>query len=202
MKTLSFMTYASLFSLLLFLFSCADDDTPSTEPMKEQLQALTGTYMDLEPYAYGEAFGQRIFTFEDGTWTLRFTLGLDPQLTQPVFEFRTYGTYQVLDPSAAVEGAYEALFLEEKKFLTLKTDNEQLVAAFGLAGCGLEAEVEKDISVEGCALWPPVADCNEDHDLLSLDEQGLLYFGVRPADNNMCTADRRPTALTPGVSKI
>ncbi|MEO0876216.1 MAG: hypothetical protein AAFY48_16580, partial [Bacteroidota bacterium] len=91
---------------------------------------------------------------------------------------------------------------EEKKFLTLKTDNEQLATAFGLASCGLEPNVEKDISVEGCALWAAVAVCNEDHDLLSLDEEGLLYFGERPADNNMCTADRRPTALTPAVTKI
>lgn len=33
------------------------------------------------------------------------------------------------------------------------------------------------------------------------DEKGNLYFGVRPADNNMCTADRRPTALLPAVAK-
>lgn len=203
MKTLSFMTTTSLLTLLLLLFSCTDDDTTVAEDTaKEQLQQLSGTYMDLEPYAYGEAFGQRIFTFGDGTWTLRFTLGLDPQLAQPVFEFRTYGTYEVLEPSAVVAEAYEALFLEEKKFLTLKTDNEQLATAFGLASCGLEPNVEKDISVEGCALWAAVAVCNEDHDLLSLDEEGLLYFGERPADNNMCTADRRPTALTPAVTKI
>lgn len=82
---------------MLLLFSCADDDTTVVEDTtKEQLQQLSGTYMDLEPYAYGEAFGQRIFTFEDG----------------------------------------------------------------------------------------------------------LLYFGERPTDNNMCTADRRPTALTPAVTKI
>ncbi len=44
--------------------------------------------------------------------------------------------------------------------------------------------------------------CSEATDLLSLDAEGLLYFGERPADNNMCSAERRPTKLTPGVKKV
>jgi len=55
-----------------------------------------------------------------------------------------------------------------------------------------------DISERGCAGWKPVADCAEDHDLLALGPQGL-QFGVRPRDNDMCTPDRRPTALLPAV---
>jgi hypothetical protein len=39
-----------------------------------------------------------------------------------------------------------------------------------------------------------VADCGTDHDLLALDATGLR-FGQRPMDNDMCTPDRRPTAL-------
>ncbi len=188
--------------LFLSILSCSMSKTNSAEPsMKEQLEQLSGTYQDLAPYNYGTAFGQRIFTFENGKWTLEFTLGLDPELQQKVFQFRTYGTYQVLDKSVLVPSAYNALFLEEKKFLTLLTDNTDLISAFGFSNCQLETGKEKDISKDGCALWAAVEDCQEDHDLLSLDVEGLLYFGVRPPDNNMCTADRRPTALTPPVSK-
>ena len=108
----------------------------------------------------------------------------------------------MLEPSTTVENAFDALFYEDKKWLTLLTEDEQLSAAFGLDQCGLIPGIEKDISEEGCALWASVTDCNEDHDLLALDDAGLLNFGVRPADKNMCTPDRRPTSLTPGVKKI
>jgi hypothetical protein len=68
----------------------------------------------------------------------------------------------------------------------------------GLAACGLPVNLEADISVTGCAAWKPVAVCGEDHDLLALDDTGLR-FGVRPRDNDMCTADRTPAALLPAV---
>jgi hypothetical protein len=68
----------------------------------------------------------------------------------------------------------------------------------GLADCGLTPNLETDISATGCAAWRPVAFCGEDHDLLALTAEGL-HFGVRPADNDMCVPDRRPTALLPAV---
>lgn len=178
-----------------------DNDTP-VNPQKVALQNLSGTYMDAQPYVYDEAFGQRTFTFDKGQWTLSFTLGLDPALEQAVFTFRTFGTFEVLDASQTVPGAYDALFLEEKKFLTLETPSPELAAAFGFTSCGLDVGVEHDISETGCALWAAVSECNEDHDLLKLSTEGTLQFGVRSPDNNMCTAQRRPTALTPGVTII
>lgn len=190
-------------SLLLLVASiglCACANPKETSTL-QQLKALSGTYMDAQPYAYGTAYGQRIFTFEQGKWTLKFTLSLAPDLSQPVFEFRTLGTYEVTAPSSAVEGAFEAAFSEDQKFVTLLTADPQLIDAFGFTPCNLTPNVEQNISSTGCAAWKSVAECPIDYDLLYLDEAGLLYFGARPADNNMCTPDRRPTSLTPGVSK-
>jgi len=93
-----------------------------------------------------------------------------------------------------VDGAFEAVFYENFKFVTLFTDDAALAAAMGLAACGLRVGEETDISARGCAGWKPVAICREDHDLLAIGAAGL-YFGVRPRDNDMCTADKRPTAL-------
>lgn len=167
---------------------------------KMALQNLSGTYKSQSAEDWGRGtYGMREFSFDNGKWTLNFILALDPEMKNQVFEFRTYGTYKVLGKSNAVE-AYEAVFYEDKKYVTLKTANEQLIAGFGLADCGLITNVEKDISEDGCAIWPAVKDCMEDHDLLAMDENGNLFFGVRPADNNMCTADRRPTALLPPVT--
>jgi len=175
--------------------------TPSSDS-KKQLQNLSGTYADPVGVDWGRGtYGTRVFTFDKGRWTLKFTLALDPQMKNEVFVFRTVGSYQVLNPSSTVPGAFNALFLEDKKFVTLKTTDSNLAKAFGLGECGFVTDIEKDISATGCALWKSVSECNEDHDLLKLDEDGNLYFGLRPADNNMCTADKRPTKLTPPVGK-
>lgn len=175
----------------------------SKKDMKLSLQNLSGTYKDPKPVDWGRGtYGTREFTFSKGKWTLNFILALDPEMKNQVFVFRTKGTYKVLDKSATVPNAFNALFLEDKKYVTLKTNDVQLAQGFGLAACGFTKDVEKDISVTGCSLWKPVKECNEDHDLLSLDKEGRLYFGVRPPDNNMCSADKRPTQLNVPVVKI
>lgn len=166
------------------------------------LKALDGVYRSPQPEDWGHGtFGVRDFRFDHGRWSLRFTLALDPALQHQVFEFRTHGHYQVQKASAAVPGAYETRFVEDQKFVTLLTDDAKLIEGFGLAGCALVPGQEKDISGSGCALWKPVALCSEDYDLLALDSTGGLYFGVRPADNDLCTPDKRPQALLPAVRK-
>jgi hypothetical protein len=165
-----------------------------------KLSQLSGIYADASSYEYGKGvFGKRTFSFNHGTWTLHFTLAVDPGLKNVVFEYRCVGTYTVLEKSKTVANAYDALFYTDKKFVTLKTADAGLAQAFGLSPCGLELNVEKDVSVVGCAGWRPVAVCRDDHDLLALDAKGGVYFGVRPRDNDMCTPDKRPTALTPPV---
>jgi hypothetical protein len=180
---------------LLFSFTESNPDN------KMALEKLSGTYADPSPYAYGQAWGKRVFTFDKGKWTLVFTLGLDPELKMQVFTFRTAGTYKVQEKSAIVKDAYNAVFYEDKKWVTLKTADQELIKAFGFASCNLVKDVEKDISLTGCSAWPSVADCPGDYDLLSLDKDGKLYFGDRPADNNMCTPEKRPIRLTPAVIK-
>lgn len=187
--------------MMISLLCLALVTTSFAQGSKKQLQNLHGTYTSLQAEDWGQGtYGFREFSFDQGKWSLRFTLALDPQMQAKVFEFRTYGTYKVLGKSTKA-AAWEAVFYEDEKFVTLLTDNEDLIRAFGFAACGLQPFAEANISVTGCALWPSVADCREDHDLLALDAEGLLYFGLRPADNNMCTPDRRPESLLPPVKK-
>jgi hypothetical protein len=166
------------------------------------LQALDGAWSSPAPEPWYGAWGKREFTFQNGQWTLRFTFALDPEMTRPVFIFRTGGPYSVGARSAAAPAAFETVFFEDSKHLTLMTEDARLATAMGLAPCGLSVGVEADISERGCARWKPVKDCREDHDLLGMDASGGLLFGVRPRDNDMCTADRRPTQLlTPVVRR-
>jgi hypothetical protein len=162
------------------------------------LQSLTGTYHSpaVEPW-YG-GFGTREFVFADGRWSLTFIHALDPAMTQRTFQFRTGGAYVVGDASAQVQGAFQAVFDEDWKHLTLLTPVPEIAAAMGMADCGLTVNLEADISETGCAASRPVADCGQDHDLLALSADGL-HFGVRPADNDMCSADKTPAALLPAV---
>lgn len=184
--------------LTSLLVGCA-----SVDPTHKRLATLQGTWADAPTgYAYGEAFGHRTFTFENGRWTLTFTLALDPQFKAPVFEFRTHGRYDVLGPSKVVADAYDAVFTEDAKFLTLRTADPKLAEAFGFTPCNLTPNVEQDVSVTGCLGWRPVSVCNADHDLLALTKEGGVQFGVRPRDNDLCTADKRPTTLTPPVIPV
>ena len=167
-------------------------------PDAAALQALHGTYVSPTVEEWYGGFGTREFVFADGRWSLIFTHALDPQMTMRTFQFRTGGAYRVGEASQIVEGAYNTVFDEDWKHVTLLTDVPEIVAGMGMADCGLTVNLETDISGSGCAAWQPVAVCGEDHDLLALSNEGL-HFGQRPADNDMCTADKRPTALLPAV---
>jgi hypothetical protein len=173
----------------------------SDKDLKTKLENLSGTYVDSKPYAYGQAWGRRIFTFDKGKWTLNFTLALDPEMKMQVFQFRTFGTYKVQDKSNRVADTYNAVFYEERKLLTLKTSDENLIKDFGFAPCNMTKDVEQNVSEKGCSGWKSVAECPGDYDLLSLDKEGRLYFGNRPQDNDMCSPEKRPTSLTPPVEK-
>ena len=119
-------------------------------------------------------------------------------MTMRTFQFRTGGAYRVGEASPTVEGAFHTVFDEDWKHVTLLTPVPEVVAGMGMADCGLTLNLETDISETGCAAWAPVAVCGQDHDILALTDAGL-HFGVRPADNDMCTPDKTPTALLPAV---
>jgi hypothetical protein len=167
---------------------------------QETLQNLKGTWASSAPEDWYGGKGTREFTFKDKSWELKFTHALDPDMKIKTFMFRTEGPYEVGAKNDKVEGAYNGTFFEKKKLVTLLTEDTKIIQAFGFAGCNLQYNVEVDISESGCAAWRPVAVCGEDHDLFAMDAKGV-YFGVRPQDNDMCTADKRPTALLQPVVK-
>jgi hypothetical protein len=186
---------------LTSLASPAQTESARATKDRSALSTLTGTYASTQTESWYGAYGTREFSFEKGRWSLKFVLALDPQMQAKVFEFRTHGPYYVGQPSQTVTNAFEAMFIEDAKFVTLLTRDTKLVQAFGLVACGLEVGVEGDVSIQGCANWKPVAVCKEDHDLLALGENGGLHFGERPRDNNMCTPDKRPKALLQAVAR-
>ena len=165
---------------------------------RARLEALNGTFNSPTVEAWYGGYGTREFVFADDRRSLTFIHALDPAMTLRTFQFRTGGAYRVVAPSEAVPGAWHTVFGEDWKHLTLLTPVPAIAAAMGMADCGLTVNLEADTSGTGCAAWRPVAACGEDHDLRALSEAGL-HFGVRPADNDRCTADKVPTALLTAV---
>ncbi len=164
----------------------------------EDLAALSGTYHSAAPEPWYGGWGTREFVFQGGQWSLTFVHALDPGMTMRTFQFRTGGAYEVGEASDAVEGAFRTVFDEDWKHVTLLTADPEVAAAMGMGGCDLPVNLEADISETGCAAWPSVAACGQEHDLLAMDAGGI-YFGARPADNDMCSEDKTPTALLPAV---
>lgn len=165
------------------------------------IQAANGTYRSAAPEPWYGGFGTREFVFADGEWQLTFLHALDPAMTMRTFQFRTGGPFEIVGSSDAVEGAFDGTFNEAWKHVTLLTEIPDVIAGMGMADCGLTPNLETDISETGCAAWRPVSVCGQDHDLIAMTEGGV-QFGVRPADNDMCTADKRPTALLPVVARF
>lgn len=185
MKTL-ILPYLMLFSV--FAFSCdQNNDVPKLE------QKPSGTWVSENAEDLGNGtFGYREFTFDENSWNLKFSLFLDEAMNKPVIMFRTFGNYEITGDSKLVSGANEATFFMEKKFLTLLTDNEDVITNFGFSNCNLSMNVEKEITNTGCSFFVSNDVCDKEYDLLQLKDN-KLYLGERITD--MCQESGRPKGL-------
>jgi len=138
------------------------------------------------------------FDIAEETWAIDYVVYGDSTCTNKFLTVHIEGPYEVGAASKVVAGAYDARFA-----FTQKTITPHSAGAAGFlesdAGCklaGFAEGVAKDVSESGCAALgqSPIAGCPADFDLVKLDGDSLT-FGSRPADNNMCTEAKRPTAL-------
>jgi len=139
---------------------------------------------------------KRHFTMTEKDWTLHFNAFGDPGCTVKLFTARFEGPYTLLADSQKVAGATEGNFVFAKHYMTAHV--QPVADWFQGSKCGTQAwkvGEEQETSTTGCVFLKPVAACGTDHDLVKV-EGGQLFFGKRPGDNDMCTPDKRPTALT------
>ena len=132
-------------------------------------------------------------------WTLDYVLHGDAQCSAKVVTTSIHGEYEVIDPSTVVQGAWNARFGFDDKTITPFV--QPVADALGAAKCGSapwQVGVAQSVYAGGCAAFGqyPQAQCPADYDLVSTDGT-TLHFGNRPTDNDMCTAEKRPTALSP-----
>jgi hypothetical protein len=140
------------------------------------------------------------FDIQPRTWALDYVVHGDKACGGKFMTVRIEGPYEVGATAATVPGAREARFGFTKKTVTAHTP-EAVGFLSSAAGCGLQGLVQGtpfDISQTGCATLGqrPVAACSADYDLVKRDGE-RLQFGARPADNDMCSPEKRPQALSP-----
>jgi hypothetical protein len=147
------------------------------------------------------SFATRDFTFTGKKWQLTFTIFADKDLTSPLVAMDFEGPWRPSKASEKVPGATEAIFEFTSKKVTLKAADVAVAKNFGMDGCGLSPNTPKDVSKTGCSFVGSVAAYGKEFDLLKVDGTSL-WLGARPADGNMGSEDKRPTALGAKLVKV
>lgn len=137
------------------------------------------------------------FKIAKDIWAVDYTVYGDVKGTSPFVTVHIEGPYEIGEPSSVVAGAFDARFGITRKTLL---PHHAAAAAFlnGAGGKvqGFKAGEALDITATGFAPFGqyPVSQVNADYDLVMLDGD-KLYFGERPADNDMGTPAKRPRSL-------
>ncbi|MEZ4249557.1 MAG: hypothetical protein R3B99_15115 [Polyangiales bacterium] len=137
-------------------------------------------------------------------WDLDYVVHADDACEIPLVTVNIVGPYAFERPSDAVAGAWEARFGFTSKTIRPEVDGLRDFLN-SLEGCGsadFETGVAQDVFATGCAGFGqyPADACAADYDLVRV-EGDVLQFGARPADNDMCTPEKRPTALSPVANR-
>jgi hypothetical protein len=180
--------------LAFFTFSCGRVKTSVTP------QDYRGDWTSaaLESTGNGD-YEWRTFMISDTTWEERYTLFLDSAKTMPVYTLRTDGTYSLTGPSNTVKGADNITLRLSGKFLTLRTDDEVVIARYNLGDCGLKPGVELDISEYGCVWMRPLSLFNAVYTIVKRDGN-TLYFGAE--NDSLFIETNRPNSLGPSLTKV
>jgi hypothetical protein len=114
------------------------------------------------------------------------------------------GPYTIGNPSTVVPGAFEMDATFGKRTVTPHVDG--YIALMQSLSCGkapYAVNEAQDIGDAGCKDmgFRSIKECPRDHDLVKLEGDGSLRFGKRPADNDMCSPDKRPTEMSTVVLK-
>ncbi|MDC0720432.1 hypothetical protein [Nannocystis bainbridge] len=179
---------------------CDGDDTENPEAAPDIAGTWVGDCLP-SPQADGSTQYLRLeFAITGDAWKLDYVTHADDACATKLATVHIEGPYALQQPSSAVEGAWEARFGFTTKTIRPEVDGLRDYLN-SLEGCGASefaTGVAQDVLTTGCAGFGqyPGADCPADFDLVKRDGDDL-FFGARPADNDMCTAGKRPTALSP-----
>lgn len=178
------------FMFFIFTCGCSNKNGPARNNIDIQ-----GKWKSVSGEKAGEgAFVERQFRFLDKFWQIDYALYQDKELQKPVFQFQGEGSYEIEGPSSKIKGAFNGNFKMSRKYITLLTDDKEAIKNYGFDIYKLEKGKKMDISESGCSFITPVNECDEEYDIIKTDGS-VLYFGKRPADNDISTPEKRPAEL-------
>ncbi|MEN0061370.1 MAG: hypothetical protein AAGA48_04420 [Myxococcota bacterium] len=187
--------------LPLFLVGCAKTTPlPAVEsrPTSFEAEDLVGVWRSgcVDP---GNGQGITLdFDLDAKDWQLDYAVHVDSTCGAPFLTVHIAGPYELGPASSIVEGAREGTFRFSTKGVTPYTEAavDFLASAEGCNRDDFGVTQESNLA-PGCPGLGqyPIQECDTDYDVVRLDSDGLR-FGARPADNNMCTPQTRPTELS------
>lgn len=135
------------------------------------------------------------FDLTESTWALDYTAFADAGCGTPNLTVHIEGPYRLGDASAVAADTREGEFDFGRKTVTPHNEG---AAGFLPQACGggtftVGAPTDITAGCPGLGAYP-IADCPTDHDIVTVAGD-VLRFGARPADNDMCSPEKRPTAL-------
>jgi hypothetical protein len=178
-----------------------EEETPAeqTDPTPD----LSGRWVSAclpQPQADGSTnYIDLDFDLTADRWALDYVTYGDETCATELVTVHIEGPYELTGASPTLDDVYEARFgFDDKTITPHVTPLADMLN--GLDGCGtsaFEVGVSQSVYAAGCPAFGqyPQDVCSADYDLVRLDGDQLT-FGNRPADNDMCQPDRRPTELS------
>ena len=171
----------------------------SGSQVREEPQApsIVGKWKSpVTPMSASQAF-QLDFDIAKDTWMVDYTVFGDLKGANKFVTVHIEGPYEIGASSALVPGAFDGKFGISRKTITAHSAGAAgYLNSVGGKVQGFKSDVPLDITQSGFAPFGqyPVSKVNADYDLVKLDGD-KLYFGDRPADNDMSTPEKRPGKL-------
>lgn len=144
-----------------------------------------------------DGFAKTEFDIQPSTWALDLSFYGDDACASRLGTVHVDGPWVIERPSTILPGAFEARFDFATRTVTPHVDG--FIAFLQSMSCGKPPYAKgatQDILAAGCPAmgFQPQPSCASDFDVVFVNGSSL-QFGQRPADNNLCTADKRPKAL-------
>ncbi|MBM75685.1 MAG: hypothetical protein CMK59_09815 [Proteobacteria bacterium] len=162
---------------------------------------LVGTWQGScfsSPSADG-SFNQLTFQMTDQEWSLDYSVYADESCEIKFITVNIIGPYSLGAKIEIEEGAREGTFRFVSRSITPHIapaiDLIKETCGFENLSVGMPADLASGCT--GLGVYP-IADCDADYDIVMLKDN-VLHFGQRPADNNMCTAEKRPSSFDGGA---
>ena len=124
---------------------------------------------------------KREAVFSEDSWEILIKTFVDETAESPLFTVRAKGNYNLGEESTDVPGATCVDFENTARYVTPQNGAmAQMLNHAAVGKVGWKANVEQDVSEEGCFLVPSIESCPVEYDLLSLvkgKDEVELYFG-------------------------